>query len=123
MVEERFRAVNVDGSRRLLDAARGRPVVWVSSASVYDPYVDRSLVREDHSVRRQLTAYGRTKAEGEHIALDAAAVVLRPRAVYGHGDRHLLPRIRRSVRAGIALLPGPDVRLSLTAVDNLCDPA
>jgi nucleoside-diphosphate-sugar epimerase len=120
-VEEIFRAVNVDGSRRLLDAAHGRPVVWVSSASVYDPNMDRHLVREDHPVRGQLTAYGRTKAAGEQLALDAAAVVLRPRAVYGDGDRHLLPRIRRTVRAGVALLPGPDVRLSLTAVDNLAD--
>lgn len=120
-VEEMFRAVNVDGSRRLLDAAHGRPVVWVSSASVYDPNRDRSLVGEDHPIRGQLSAYGRTKAAGDQLALDAAAVVLRPRAVYGDGDRHLLPRIRRSVRAGVALLPGPDVRLSLTAVDNLAD--
>ena len=119
---ERFRAVNVDGSRRLLDAARGRPVVWVSSASVYDPTVPRSG-RGGPPVGGQLTAYGRTKAAGEQMALAAAAVVLRPRAVYGHGDRHLLPRIRRCVRAGVALLPGPDVRLSLTAVETSPTPA
>jgi len=120
-VEAAFRAVNVDGAARLLDAARARPVVWVSSASVYDPRVDRRLVGEDHPVSGQLTAYGRTKAEGERLALAAGAVVLRPRAVYGPGDPHLLPRIRRSVRAGLALMPGPDVRLSLTAVENLAD--
>lgn len=46
-------------------------------------------------------------------------MVLRPRAVYGPGDTTLLPRLLSRVRAGTLLLPGPDVRLSLTAVENL----
>jgi nucleoside-diphosphate-sugar epimerase len=114
-----FRAVNVDGTRRLLAGAGGRPVVWVSSASVYRPGPYDGPVREDHPADRQRTAYGRTKAAGERRALDAGAVVLRPRAVYGDGDPHLLPRLRRTVRGGRAWLPGPDVPLSLTAVTNL----
>ncbi len=48
--EPAFRAVNVHGTARLLDAAAGRPVVYVSSASVYDPRVDRTRVREEHPV-------------------------------------------------------------------------
>jgi 2-alkyl-3-oxoalkanoate reductase len=48
-------------------------------------------------------------------------VVLRPHAVYGPGDPHLLPRLRRGVRAGVLPLPGADVRTSLTAVENLAD--
>ncbi|MFI9202318.1 NAD-dependent epimerase/dehydratase family protein [Streptomyces sp. NPDC053048] len=119
--EAAMRAVNVDGTARLMEAAGRRPVVWVSSASVYDPRRDRSLVGEDHPVSGQLNAYGRTKAAGERLALDAGAVVLRPRAVYGPGDPHLLPRLRSRVRAGTLLLPGPDVQLSLTAVENLAD--
>jgi nucleoside-diphosphate-sugar epimerase len=125
--EAMFRAVNVDGTPRLVEAARHRPVVWVSSASVYDPRAGRQTgprtgtITEDHPVGGHLTAYGRTKAAGERIALDAGAVVLRPRAVYGPGDRHLLPRLRRGVRAGLMLLPGQDVELSLTAVENLAD--
>jgi len=114
-----FHAVNVDGTRRLLEAADDRPVVWVSSASVYRPGPYGGPVREDHPVDGQRTAYGRTKAAGERLALDAGKVVLRPRAVYGPGDPHLLPRLRRVVRGGRAWLPGPDVPLSLTAVDNL----
>ncbi|MEV7521052.1 NAD(P)-dependent oxidoreductase [Streptomyces sp. NPDC091371] len=114
-------AVNVDGTERLLRAAGGRPVVWVSSASVYDPRTDRTLVREDHPRAGHLNAYGRTKAAGEALALAAGAVVLRPRAVYGPGDTQLLPRLLSRVRAGTLLLPGPDVRLSLTAVENLAD--
>ena len=118
-IEEAFRRVNVDGTRRLMTAAAGRPVVWVSSASVYRPGPYRAPVREDHPVDRQRTAYGRTKAIGEGIALAGHAVVLRPRAVYGAGDPHLMPRLRQIVRGGRAWLPGPDVPLSLTAVENL----
>ncbi|WP_033345190.1 NAD-dependent epimerase/dehydratase family protein [Catenuloplanes japonicus] len=117
--EQRFRAVNVDGTKRLLDAAGGRPVVWVSSGSVYR--TKSGTVTEDAPVADQRTAYGRTKAAGERLALEAGAVVLRPRAVYGHGDPHLLPRLRRAVRRGVIRLPGPDVLLSLTAVENLAD--
>ncbi|MEW1639010.1 NAD(P)-dependent oxidoreductase [Streptomyces sp. NPDC093801] len=116
-----MRAVNVDGTARLLRAAAGRPVVWVGSASVYDPLRDRSRVTEDHPRRNHLNAYGRTKAQGEALALAAGAVVLRPRAVYGPGDTQLVPRLLSRVRAGTLLLPGPDVRLSLTAVENLAD--
>lgn len=112
-------AVNVTGTERLLRAAGGRPVVCVSSASVYDPRRDRTLVREDHPRTGHLNAYGRTKAEGEALALAAGAVVLRPRAVYGPGDTQLLPRLLSRVRAGTLFLPGPDVQLSLTAVENL----
>lgn len=114
-------AVNVTGTRRLLRAAGARPVVWVSSASVYDPRLDRTLVREDHPRTGHLNAYGRTKAAGESLALAAGAVVLRPRAVYGPGDTQLLPRLLSRVRAGSLFLPGPDVPLSLTAVENLAD--
>ncbi|MET9955080.1 NAD(P)-dependent oxidoreductase [Streptomyces sp. NPDC006339] len=119
--EAAMRAVNVDGTARLLEAAAGRPVVWVSSASVYAPGRGRSRITEDHPVRGHLNAYGRTKAAGEALALAAGAVVLRPRAVYGAGDPHLVPRLLSRVRRGLLLLPGPSVRLSLTAVENLAD--
>jgi nucleoside-diphosphate-sugar epimerase len=119
--EARMHAVNVDGTVRLLDAAGARPVVWVSSASVYDPRPDRALVREDHPRAGHLNPYGRTKAAGDALALAAGAVVIRPRAVYGPGDTQLLPRLLSRTRAGTLLLPGPDVRLSLTAVENLAD--
>ncbi|MCE7083335.1 NAD-dependent epimerase/dehydratase family protein [Streptomyces sp. ST2-7A] len=125
--EARMAEVNVTGTERLLEAVHAGSwtppaLVWVSSASVYDPRPDRSRVTEDHPVvSGHLNAYGRTKAAGERIALAAGAVALRPRAVYGEGDPHLWPRLRDRVRAGRLLLPGPDVSLSLTSVDNLAD--
>lgn len=119
--ERRFHTVNVTGGARLLDAADGRQVVWVSSASVYDPRVSRRCLGEDHPVGGGLNAYARSKAAGDRLAQQAGAVVLRPHAVYGPGDANLLPRLQRAVRRGVALLPGPDVRLSVTAVENLAD--
>jgi nucleoside-diphosphate-sugar epimerase len=104
--ERAYRAVNVDGTARLLDAVGDRPLVWVSSASVYRPGAT-GPVREDHPVDGQLSAYGRTKAAGERLALAAGAVVLRPRAVYGPGDPHLLPRILAARRGPWRPVPGP----------------
>jgi len=119
--DELFRRVNVDGTARLMDAAAGRPVVYVSSASVYAPGAHPGPVTEDAPVGRQRTAYGRTKAAGELVATVAGAVALRPRAVYGPGDPHLVPRLLGAVRAGLLPLPGRNNRLSLTAVENLAD--
>lgn len=116
---ERFRRMNVDGARRLLDAAGHRRVVWISSGSVYRP-AGPSPVAETHPlVGAEAAPYAATKAAGDVLAQGAGAVVLRPTAVYGHGDRHLLPRLARLVRRNVLLLPGPDVRLSLTWVDHL----
>ncbi|GAA1961915.1 NAD(P)-dependent oxidoreductase [Kitasatospora viridis] len=116
-------AVNVTGTARLLESATARPLVMVSSASVYDPRPSRALVTEDHpTASGHLNAYGRSKAAGERLALAAGAVVLRPRAVYGEGDPHLVPRLlARLGPGGLLPLPGPDVLLSLTSVQNLAD--
>ncbi|MFF4339442.1 NAD-dependent epimerase/dehydratase family protein [Kitasatospora sp. NPDC001540] len=114
--------VNVVATERLLAAAVGRPFVFVSSASVYDPRPDRSSVTEEHpTTGGHLNAYGRTKSLADALALAAGAVVLRPRAVYGPGDPHLVPRLLASVRYGVLPLPGGDVALSLTAVENLAE--
>jgi nucleoside-diphosphate-sugar epimerase len=121
VAERVFNEVNVEGTARLMDAAAGRPVVYVSSASVYAPGAHPAPVDEDAPVGGQRTAYGRTKAAGELVATGAGAVALRPRGVYGPGDPHLVPRLLRAVRGGLVLLPGPDTRLSLTAVENLAD--
>ncbi|MDG4766635.1 NAD-dependent epimerase/dehydratase family protein [Solwaraspora sp. WMMD406] len=119
--EAAYHAVNTAGTARLLHAAADRRVVWVSSASVYRPDGTGQPLREDHPVDGQRTAYGRSKAAGERLALAAGAVVLRPRAVYGAGDPHLLPRLTAAVRGRWIPLPGGDVTLSMTAVENLAD--
>lgn len=111
-----FARVTVDGTARLLDAlAPDARVVLVGTSSVYvaDPAAatPRAPVREaDGPVPpdRYPNAYARTKAAQELLvrARFPNALVLRPRAVWGPGDRTLLPRVLARVRCGLLPLPG-----------------
>jgi nucleoside-diphosphate-sugar epimerase len=72
-----------------------------------------------------LSPYAASKRRGERVlALEAGRMpwtVLRPPAIYGPGDRELLP-LFRWMRRGIAPLPGPaDARLSLLYVEDLAE--
>lgn len=129
---EPFRRANVDGTRHVLATWPNARFVHVSSASVYDPRANHSRLTEDQADPadamatervRWLNAYGRTKRMAENVVCATAAtrsIILRPHAVYGPGDTHLLPRLLRRVRFGRLLMVGsPDDRLSLTHVDNL----
>ncbi len=88
---EEIRAVNVDGTRRLFQAARtagiGR-IVCLSSISAYDGC--RSL-------------YGRAKLEIEKIALDSGALVIRPGLVYGGEPAGMFGRLVAQVRRSSVL--------------------
>jgi nucleoside-diphosphate-sugar epimerase len=123
--DEWFERVNVGGTSAVLEsaAALDAPAVVVSSGSVYDHRIPTAAITEAHAQGGWVTAYGRTKAAADAIALAAGARVLRPHAVYGPGDRHLLPRVTAAVRAGQLVLPGPDVTLSVTHVRTLTSAA
>ena len=117
---------NLEGTRHVFEATRDCPCfIYISSSSVYNS--KKSLHQEDESVDRQrLSPYGRSKRLAEDWLLEQdwskrSLYILRPRAVYGLGDRVLLPRMLRLVRAGQILSPG-DMRISssLTHVGNLC---
>lgn len=106
-----FHIVNVNGSACLGEAVRlqapSARLVVVSSLAAREPAV---------------SAYARSKAEGERAVLDAAEVaswaVLRPSAVYGPGDRATLAMFRA---ARMPVMPVPDrpkAALSLLHVDD-----
>src|SRR5439155_217072 len=87
-----MRAVNVNGTRALLDAASERTGRWVqlSSAGVYGRH-RRGIVVEDTPLA-PVGLYEETKASADALALEAAyegrlasAVVLRPSIVFGEG--------------------------------------
>lgn len=108
---EAFDAVNVRGTAHLLASLRpGTPVVYVSTASIYDG--------------ARLPPYAASKQRGEALvrACGAPYVILRPHVVYGPGDTTLWPRVRAKVRNGRLDVPG-DGRgaISVTHVDNLVD--
>lgn len=72
----------------------------------------------------QLSWYAHSKREGEQQLENCAAldwVIVRPPAVYGPGDKEMLP-IFQWMHRGIALVPGsPEARTSLIHVSDLVD--
>jgi nucleoside-diphosphate-sugar epimerase len=81
-----IRAVNVEGSRKILEAARMAgisKIVYISSISAFDGC--RSL-------------YGKAKLEIEKIAVDNGALVIRPGLVYGSGPGGMFGKLAAQVR-------------------------
>lgn len=123
-----FRAVNVEGTRSLLDAAECSGVtrfVYVSSPSVaYDGSALAGVGTEPASPRHAQGDYARTKAEAELLALarDSAAmqvVAIRPHLVWGPGDKQLIQRIVERARRGrLPLLNGGTALVDTTYIDN-----
>lgn len=123
-----FHAVNVGGTRTLLDAAERAGVarfVQVSSPSV--AHVGAALAgvgAEPASPEHARGDYARTKAEAELLALarDSAAmhvVAVRPHLVWGPGDTQLVARIVDRARRGrLPLLSGGTALIDSTYVDN-----
>ena len=123
-----FRAVNVDGTRLLIDAAERAGIsrlVHVSSPSV--AHAGRALDgvgAEPASPAHARGEYARTKAEAELLALtrDSTAlrvVVIRPHLVWGPGDPQLVGRILDRARRGrLPLLDGGRALIDSTYIDN-----
>lgn len=106
-------AVNVAGTRNVLDAARdagARRVLVFSSAAVYS-HRRTGTVTEDTPVRPGDGVYGDTKIAAENVALQVAAegdlevTILRPADVYGPGSRPWTVLPVRNLRAGRVVLP------------------
>jgi nucleoside-diphosphate-sugar epimerase len=123
-----FEAVNVAGTRILLDAARAAGVprlVFVSSPSVAHSGVSISgsdaLPADPTHARGN---YARTKAAAEVLALAADSpalrvVAVRPHLVWGPGDTQLIERIVDRARAGrLPLLGHGAALIDSTYIDN-----
>lgn len=97
--------VNADGTRNLVDAALTvgvRRFVHVSSLAAREP---------------QISAYAASKRAAEEMVAarmdELNAVIIRPPAVYGPGDRGTLPLIRELTRQVAAIPSLPKARFSL----------
>ncbi|GAA3593347.1 NAD-dependent epimerase/dehydratase family protein [Agrococcus terreus] len=123
-----FRAVNVEGTRALLDAAESAGAarfVQVSSPSVAHAGASLTGVgAEPASPQHARGDYARTKAEAERIALERdsdrlAVVAIRPHIVWGPGDEQLIERVVDRARRGrLPLLNGGTALIDSTYVDN-----
>lgn len=117
---------NLTGTKNVAVSFPRTRLVHISTASVYDPFRPTVLADEAQApVRRYLTPYAASKAAAERALTGRPdTVVLRPHAVYGPGDRTLLPRVLSAVRGGSLWLPGDGTALqSLTHIRNLTDAA
>lgn len=112
----RIRAVNVEGTRTVLEAAADagvRHAVHISSVAVYGTVaaeVDETAPIDAPVPPGDL--YARSKREAERAAREVEAqrdltlTILRPAAVYGEWDRLMAPRIARMLRGPVAVLLG-----------------
>ncbi len=112
ITQAQFDHVNETGVRRIANAilAQAHPprLVALSSLAARKP---------------SLSPYAASKRKGEKVLLELGDKVdwlaFRPPAVYGPGDRELLPLFQWMAR-GLAILPGPgEARFSLIYVDDL----
>ncbi|MDB5264094.1 MAG: NAD(P)-dependent oxidoreductase [Adhaeribacter sp.] len=116
---------NVKGTCQVLRAARHCAYfVQVSSSSVYQ-FGKAPAKESDATLNANLSPYGRTKLIAEQLVLEniptsQKRIILRPRAIYGIGDRVLLPRLLHLVKGNIIFCPVPaTVQTSLTYIGNI----
>jgi len=107
---EDFSMANVIGVKAILEALEHSdsppPLLLLSSLAASRP---------------EISDYARSKYEGEQLLQGSHTpwTILRPPAVYGPGDREMLP-ILKMIRRGLLAHAGPaDQRLSLLHVDDL----
>ncbi|MCC4594105.1 NAD-dependent epimerase/dehydratase family protein [Xanthomonas campestris pv. phormiicola] len=125
---ELFRQANVVATERLLAAAQRAQVrrfVYFSSPSIYFRFADQYQVREAFTPpARWIGGYPQTKWEAEEKVRAAAAaglpaLVLRPRAVFGHGDNAIVPRLLAVAQRGwFPLVHGGRAMIDVCCVEN-----
>jgi nucleoside-diphosphate-sugar epimerase len=124
-------ATNVGGTAAMLAAARAAGVprfvhVGTEAVLVGGPPI-RNADESWPIPARPLGLYPSTKAAAEKLVRaangpDFATIVVRPRFVWGKGDRTLLPRLAEAVQSGqFAWIGGGRYPTSTTHVRNVCE--
>ncbi len=126
-----YRSVNVDGTRRLAEAAASsgvRRLVFLSSVKVMGETSPKGRPWRAGDEPQPADPYGQSKWEAEQALWSVArqtgleVVVVRPPLVYGPGVRANFLRLMHAVERGWPLPLGlVDNRRSLLALDNLVD--
>src|SRR6185312_8782568 len=90
-----YRRSNVEGTRRLLDAApNARRFVFSSTVGVYAR--DHDLHADESTPVAPRTPYGASKLEAETLVRERGGLVLRFPLVYGPGDRGRMAALIRA---------------------------
>jgi nucleoside-diphosphate-sugar epimerase len=121
-----FERNNVAATANLLDQAKkwGAPhFIYVSSSSVYFRFSDQLDVSETSVLPTPVNHYAWSKVSAETLvraARDMPTTILRPRGIYGQGDRALLPRLLRAAARGpLPSFHGGRAVIDLTHVDDV----
>jgi nucleoside-diphosphate-sugar epimerase len=130
---EDYRAVNVEGTRALLDACLSASVsrfVYFSSLGVYAARHHHGTDETAPLPARHIDGYTQTKVEAERLVLryhqehKLPAVVLRPGFIYGPRDRTVLPKLLDNLRQGqVRYLGSGKQAMNTIFVGNLVDAA
>ncbi|SMY12042.1 Nucleoside-diphosphate-sugar epimerase [Brevibacterium jeotgali] len=126
-----FDAINIEGTRTLLTAAKQAGVTrWVHISSPSVAHAGSALMGDGASPASPTRArgdYARTKAAGELLALDADAddfrvLALRPHLMFGPRDAQLTERIIDRARAGrMPILGDGGALVDMLYVENAVD--
>jgi nucleoside-diphosphate-sugar epimerase len=123
-----YRAINVDGTRNLLEAARSggtRRLVHCSTGGVHG-HIEHPPADEDAPLNPG-DVYQETKLEAEQLArqfgLDTGldVVVARPIGIYGPGDTRFLRMFRGLERGRFPMLGSGKAFYHLTYIDDLVE--
>lgn len=109
-----YATVNVDGTQRLIEAARGRIKRWVqlSSVGVYGPDLNGLITRE--TAESPFSSYEQSKTKSDYLVCEAGKagffefVILRPSNVVGVGmSSNYVKKLCRLISKGYFVYPGP----------------
>lgn len=123
---EECRAVNVEGTRVLLEAAKRRGAhafIFISSSNVYGSDTERAATESDPC--RPDSLYGQTKLEAEALVLassspEFSAIVLRPSVVIGRGAPGNFGKLASLVNRGVfPLVNGGRAKKSMLPIERL----
>lgn len=128
-----FQRINVDGTRRLIDAARAAKVKCFVLIGTEAAYADgKPIIDVDETTplpAHPLPRYPASKSAADVMvrmanAPDFRTVVVRPRLIWGRDDTSVLPQLIESVKKGqFAWVNGGRYLTSTCHVANVCEGA
>jgi nucleoside-diphosphate-sugar epimerase len=118
-----FNAVNVEGTRSLVEATNGvgARLLHISSVAAIGPGTPERPSREDDPPH-PINAYGRSKLASEEVVRGTARTpwtIIRPSAVYGPRDRGFLPLYRLATRGVFVFAAPPAMAFTLVYIEDL----
>lgn len=116
--------VNIEGTRRLVEAAKSEEVdrlVFFSTVNVYGKSTT-DMVLDENSPVNPISWYAKTKAHAEQIVLaEIPAVVLRLSAVYGPQMKGNYPALIKALQKGFFIKVGQGLnRRTLVYIHDVC---